>query len=60
MIRRSGERGSRISVLAARHDDDDDDKEKRNDVLLDYGVDFHSSFVYSTFPLSPPRVGRVV
>ena len=25
MIGRSGERGSRISVLAARHDDDDDD-----------------------------------
>ena len=25
MIRRSGERGSGISVLAARHDDDDDD-----------------------------------
>ncbi len=24
MIGRSGERGSRISVLAARHDDDDD------------------------------------
>ena len=29
MIERSGERGSGISVLAARHDDDDDD-----DVLL--------------------------
>ena len=25
MIERSGERGSGISVLAARHDDDDDD-----------------------------------
>ena len=25
---RSGERGSRISVLAARHDDDDDDDYK--------------------------------
>ena len=25
MIRRRGERGSGISVLAARHDDDDDD-----------------------------------
>ena len=25
MIGRSGERGSEISVLAARHDDDDDD-----------------------------------
>ena len=25
MIRRSGERGSGISVLAARHNDDDDD-----------------------------------
>ena len=25
MIRRSGERGSGISMLAARHDDDDDD-----------------------------------
>ena len=30
MIGRSGERGSGISVLAARHDDDDDDvKENR-------------------------------
>ena len=27
MIGRSGERGSGISVLAARHDDDDDDEE---------------------------------
>ena len=27
MIGRSGERGSGISVLAARHDDDDDDIE---------------------------------
>ena len=27
MIGRSGERGSGISVLAARHDDDDDDDE---------------------------------
>ena len=26
MIGRSGERGSGISVLAARHDDDDDDE----------------------------------
>ena len=25
MIGRNGERGSRISALAARHDDDDDD-----------------------------------
>ncbi len=30
MIRRSGERGSGISVLAARHDDDDDDKHYSN------------------------------
>ncbi len=28
MIGRRGERGSGISVLAARHDDDDDDDEK--------------------------------
>ena len=27
MIGRSGERGSEISMLAARHDDDDDDIE---------------------------------
>ena len=32
MIGRSGERGSGISVLAARHDDDDDDDE--NELLL--------------------------
>ena len=30
MIGRSGERGSGISVLAARHDDDDDDETKIN------------------------------
>ena len=29
MIGRSGERGSGISVLAARHDDDDDDDNDR-------------------------------
>ncbi len=29
MIRRSGERGSGISMLAARHDDDDDDMNKK-------------------------------
>ena len=28
MIGRSGERGSGISVLAARHDDDDDDDDE--------------------------------
>ena len=31
MIGRSGERGSGISVLAARHDEDDDDED---DILL--------------------------
>ena len=30
MIGRRGERGSGISVLAARHDDDDDEKRKEN------------------------------
>ena len=30
MIGRSGERGSGISVLAARHDDDDDDDDDDN------------------------------
>ena len=30
MIGRSGERGSGISVLAARHDDDDDDDKHLN------------------------------
>ena len=30
MIGRSGERGSGISVLAARHDDDDDDRDVIN------------------------------
>ena len=30
MIGRSGERGSEISVLAARHDDDDEEEEEDN------------------------------
>ena len=30
MIGRSGERGSGISVLAARHDDDDDDDDEHS------------------------------
>ena len=30
MIGRSGERGSGISVLAARHDDDDDDNQYKS------------------------------
>ena len=43
MIGRSGERGSGISVLAARHDDDDDDSRQRPkgslfDSLLHRGV----------------------
>ena len=33
MIGRSGERGSGISMLAARHDDDDDDS---NDEAIDH------------------------
>ena len=31
MIGRSGERGSGMSVLAARHDDDDDDDDEDDD-----------------------------
>ena len=31
MIGRSGERGSGISMLAARHDDDDDDDDEHDD-----------------------------
>ena len=43
-IRRSGERGSGISVLATRHDDDDDDDD---DVLLpNCFVSFASSYWY--------------
>ena len=34
MIGRSGERGSGISVLAARHDDDDDELLKFGSVFL--------------------------
>ena len=34
MIGRSGERGSGISVLAARHDDDDDDEPTLVDMPL--------------------------
>ena len=33
MIGRSGERGSGISVLAARHDDDNDDDDDDDDDL---------------------------
>ena len=36
MIGRSGERGSVISVLAARHDDDDDDDMYKPTSLLKY------------------------
>ena len=32
MIGRNGERGSRISALAARHDDDDDDDDLTNKI----------------------------
>ena len=35
MIGRSGERGSEISVLAARHDDDDDTVYTANKYMLD-------------------------
>ena len=34
MIRRSGERGSGISVLAARHDDDEDDDFKTSLTII--------------------------
>ena len=34
MIGRNGERGSRISALAARHDDDDDDESINEDHIL--------------------------
>ena len=34
MIGRSGERGSGLSVLAARHDDDDDDDVKKKDIII--------------------------
>ena len=40
MIGRSGERGSGISVLAARHDDDDD--------ISGYSKGIRSNFVHST------------
>ena len=36
MIGRRGERGSGISVLAARHDDDDDDKSLAVGVIITY------------------------
>ena len=41
MIGRRGERGSGISVLAARHDDDDDDFMFENDVYYTYVFTFH-------------------
>ena len=49
MIGRSGERGSGISVLAARHDDDDDDD--LFSMRKQYTTNYHSStlsIVYNT------------
>ena len=40
MIGRSGERGSGISVLAARHDDDDDDDYIYSPVLKNSYLDY--------------------
>ena len=41
-IRKSGERGSGISVLAARHDDDDDVKIRKVDCTCSWANSFHS------------------
>ena len=38
MIGRNGERGSRISALAARHDDDDDDDIVCCSIVKDFPV----------------------
>ncbi len=43
MIGRSGERGSGISVLAARHDDDDDDESFQEMFLSSAMADSFSS-----------------
>ena len=47
MIGRSGERGSGISVLAARHDDDDDDKIKKSSSCYAARTDFPNSLLPS-------------
>ena len=41
MIGRNGERGSGISMLAARHDDDDDDDD---DQIKAHGEEYDSTF----------------
>ena len=44
MIGRSGERGSGISVLAARHDDDDDDEGLPTILLILRAIFYHLYF----------------
>ncbi len=49
MIGRSGERGSGISVLAARHDDDDDDYSKTSNttwiqIIQSHGIKYQNIF----------------
>ena len=52
MIGRSGERGSGISVLAARHDDDDDDfVYKRNEEKKENRYDTLKSFISDCFQI---------
>ena len=51
MIRRSGERGSGISLLAVRHDDDDDLSQK-----LSAPIDIYT--YKSSVPITGCRPGR--
>ena len=46
MIGRSGERGSRISVLAARHDDDDDERKSKYNFCLTIRCQTSSKIFY--------------
>ena len=47
MIGRSGERGSGISALAARHDDDDDSPSRQGKKLGGFRFQFGVSFIFS-------------
>ena len=61
IIGRSGERGSGISVLVARHDDDDDDdislycKSGRWNVILIVGQLYINQFIFQDYYLEVPK-----
>ena len=50
MIGRSGERGSGISVLAARYNDDDDDDDDDDDMYIYSKIEYNSKVITSHCP----------